>query len=292
MGLLSGFEHFAREAEPLAPYTWFRLGGEAQYFAEPSTVDELAALVKRCYEEETPIRLLGGGSNVLVREEGVTGMVIHLAAPAFCQISVKKPTLTAGAGTKLGHVLTVALREGLGGLEPLVGIPGVVGGALRGNACTHGGDIGQWTVAAQVMNRRGEVISRTHDDLQFAYRQSNLDDVIILDARFELNPDDPQELTKRMQKLWIVKKAHQPVGGQNTGCIFKDPPGESAARLLDDAGLKGSRQGKAEVSDRNTNFIEVASGATSADVIQLIDHLQEQVARRLGVTLDVALDIW
>ncbi len=292
MGLLSGFEHFAREAEPLAPYTWFRLGGEAQYFAEPSTLDELTALVRRCHQEEVPIRLLGGGSNVLVREEGVRGVVIHLSAPVFGQISVEKPYLTAGAGARLGHVLTASLREGLGGLEPLVGIPGTVGGAVRGNVCTHGGDIGQWIVAVNVMNLQGEVVSRTRDDLQFGYRQSNLDDVIILDARFELNPDDPQELTKRMQKLWIVKKAHQPVGGQNTGCIFKDPPGDSAARLLDEAGLKGSRVGKAFVSDRSTNFIEIESGATSGDVIRLIEHLKEQVARRLGITLDVGLEIW
>jgi UDP-N-acetylmuramate dehydrogenase len=292
MGLLSGFEHFAREGEPLAPYTWFRLGGAAQFFAEPTTVEELAALVRRCYEAQAPMRLLGGGSNVLVREPGVPGVVIHLAAPAFCQITVKKPRVTAGGGAKLGHVLTAAVREGLGGLEPLTGIPGSVGGALHSNACAHGGDIGQWTVGVTLMNRKGEIVSRTRDDLQFAYRQSNLDDALVLDVQFELNPEDPQELTKRLQKQWIVKKAHQPIGGQHTGCIFKDPPGGSAARLIEDAKLKGARQGKAAVSDRNANFIEVEAGAASDDVVQLIDHLREQVARRLGVTLDVALEIW
>ncbi len=292
MAFLSGFEHFAREGEPLAPYTWFRLGGEAQYFAEPSTVDELAALVKRSHQEGVPLRLLAGGSNVLVREQGVPGVVVHLAAPAFCQIAVKKPLVTAGAGAKLGHVLTAAVREGLGGLEPLTGIPGTIGGALYSNAGAHGGDIGQWTKAATVMTRKGEIVSRRRDDLQFAYRQSNLDDVIILEAQFELNPEDPQELTKRMQKVWIVKKAHQPIGGQHTGCIFKDPPGGSAGRLIEEAGLKGARHGKAEVSDRDANFIEVEPGASSDDVLHLIDHLREQVARRLGVTLDVALEIW
>jgi UDP-N-acetylmuramate dehydrogenase len=292
MGLLSGFEHFAREGEPLAPYTWFRLGGAAQFFAEPTTVEELATLIHRCHEAEASVRLLGGGSNILVRETGVTGVVIHLAAPAFCQIAVKKPQVTAGGGAKLGHVLTAAVREGLGGLEPLTGIPGTVGGALHSNACTHGGDIGQWTAGVTLMNRKGEIVSRTRHELQFAYRQSNLDDALILDVQFALDPEDPQELTKRLQKQWITKKAHQPLGGQHTGYIFKDPPGGSAARLIEDAGLKGARSGKAQVSDRNANFIEVEGGAASDDVVRLIDHLREQVARRLGVTLDVALEIW
>ena len=292
MGLLSGFEHFAREGEPLAPYTWFRLGGEAEYFAEPTTVEELAALVKRCYETETPVRLLGGGSNVLAPDAGVPGVVIHLAAPAFCPIQVDKTSITAGAGAKLGHVITAAVREGLAGLEQLTGVPGTVGGALRGNACTHGGAIGQWTTSVTLMNLKGEIGVRSRDDLQFAYGQSNLDDGIVLDARFELEPEESGELTKRMQRLWIVKKAQQPVGGQNTGCIFKDPPGGSAARIIEDAGLKGARQGKAEVSDRNANFIEVEPGASSEDVERLIEHLREQAMRRLGVQLEVALAIW
>jgi UDP-N-acetylmuramate dehydrogenase len=252
----------------------------------------LATLVKRAAQNNVPMRLLGGGSNILVREEGVPGVVVHLAAPAFCQIEVKKPLVIAGGGAKLGHVLTAAIREGLGGLEPLTGIPGTVGGALHGNACTHGGDIGQWTVSATVMTPQGEIVTRGRNDLQFAYRQSSLDDVLILDARFELSPEDSAELTKRMQKLWIVKKAHQPLGGQNTGYIFKDPPGGSAARLIEDAGFKGAQQGKARVSDRNANFIEVEAGATSEDVIRLIEQLHEQVARRLGVTLELALEIW
>lgn len=292
MGLLSGFEHFTREGELLAPYTWLRLGGEAQYFAEPTTVEELAALVKRCYETETPVHLLGGGSNVLAADTGVAGVVIHLAAPAFCSLNVAGRVVSAGAGAKLGHVITAAVREGLGGLEPLTGVPGTVGGALRGNASTHGGDIGQRTTSVTVLNRKGEMGVRKADDLQFAYRQSNLDDVIILDARLELEPEDASELTKRMQKLWIVKKAHQPIAGQQTAYVFKDPPGGNAAKLIDGAGLKGARQGKAEVSDRDANFIEVEPGASSDDVLKLIEYVREQVHRRLGVSLELALDIW
>ncbi len=123
MGLLSGFEHIVCEREPLAPYTWFRLGGVAEYFAEPTSLEELEALVRHCREQELPIRLLGGGSNLLIREQGVPGLVIRLSAAAFSEITVDDNVIVAGAGAKLGHVISTAVREGLAGLEHLVGIP-------------------------------------------------------------------------------------------------------------------------------------------------------------------------
>src|SRR5258707_477791 len=143
MPIPSGFEHIVRENEPLAPYTWFRLGGAAQYFAEPTSIDELAALVRRCHEAGVPGRGVGGGSNLLVRDEGVPGMVVALGAAAFGRIEVTGRKVVAGGGAKLGHVISTAVREGLAGLEMLVGIPGTVGGALHSNAGTHSGDIGQ-----------------------------------------------------------------------------------------------------------------------------------------------------
>ena len=127
MGLFSGFEHIIREREPLAPYTWFRLGGVAENLAEPTSAEELEELVKRCGEQDVPVRMLGGGSNLLVRDQGVPGLVIHLGAAAFSEITVADNVITAGAGAKLGHVID-AVREGLAGLEPLVGIPGTIGG--------------------------------------------------------------------------------------------------------------------------------------------------------------------
>jgi len=196
MGLIDGFEHIVRDNEPLAHYTWFRLGGEAEYFAEPTTVEELADVVKRFREADQPIRLIGGGSNLLIRDKGVKGLVIHLSAPAFGGISVKDNIVKAGSGAKLGHVISTAVREGLGGLETLVGIPGTIGGALHTNATAHSGDVGQWTRAARVMTRSGEILSRTRDELSFAYRESSLDELVILDAEFELEREDPAELTK------------------------------------------------------------------------------------------------
>jgi UDP-N-acetylmuramate dehydrogenase len=292
MSWLSGLEHVVREAEPLAPYTWFRLGGPAQFFAEPTNRDELTTIVRRAREQGHAVRLLGGGSNVLVPDAELRGVVVHLSAPDFCGIAVNKESITAGGGAKLGHVIATAVREGLAGLENLVGIPGTVGGALHGNAGSHAGDIGQSTRAATVLTSGGETLARGAADLHFAYRHSSLDELAILEARFELERDDPVELTKRMQKLWIVKKAAEPMGQQNASPIFKSPPGISAESLIEQAGLKGATIGEAQISERHCNFIVANPRSTSKDVAGLIELVREKVAERLGVELETQIDIW
>ena len=150
MTAFAGLEHIVREQVPLGPLTWIRLGGVAEYFAEPTSIEELRQLVCHCTEQGTPIRVLGGGSRVLIPDAGVPGVVLHLSAPAFCQISVKGHEIHAGGGAKLSHLVSTAAREGLAGLENLVGIPGTVAGALRGNADSSGSSIGQWTTAAKI----------------------------------------------------------------------------------------------------------------------------------------------
>ena len=292
MGLLSGFEKIARQGEPLAMHTWFQLGGPAEYFAEPRNTDEMIALIRRCHEEGVPARVLGRGSNLLVRDEGVPGMVMRLSAPAFCEIEVEGHTIRAGGGAKLGHVVTTSVHEGLAGLEVLVAIPGTLGGALRANAGTHGGDIGQWTSEATVITHAGEVFQRQREDLVFAYRQSSLDELVILSAELELEEDDPQELAKRLQKQWIVRKASQPMGHQCAGCVFKNPRGTSAGELIEAAGLKGTRIGGAVVSDRHANFIIAEPECSSNDVLRLIDIIRTQVEDRLGMVLELELEIW
>ena len=292
MSLVKGFEHFVKQAEPLAQHTWFHLGGPAELFAEPETVEDLRTLVRRAREEGTPVRLLGGGSNILVRDEGVAGLVIRLSAPVFSETSVANQTITAGGGAKLGHAISTSVREGLAGLETLVGIPGTIGGALHGNAGSRGGDIGQWTSQATVMTRTGEILTRAGEELVFAYRESSLDELVILGAKFELEQEDPEELTKRMQKQWIIKKAGQPLGHQSAGCIFKNPRGMSAGMLIEQAGLKSTRVGGAEVSQRHANFIVANEGATSQDVLKLIDLVKERVQERVGIELETEIEIW
>lgn len=292
MPLATGLEKFVKRDEPLAPHTWFKLGGPAEYFAEPTTLDELKELARRCREEDSPIRLLGGGSNLLARDEGVPGVVVHLTGEAFGEIETKGQKLIAGGGAKLGQVISTAVRAGLAGLEPLVGIPGTIGGALHGNAGGHGGDIGQWTHRATVMTRAGEIVTRERDDLVFAYRHSSLDELVILSAEFELEEGDPEQLTKRMQKQWIVKKTSQPMAHQSAGCIFKNPPGMNAAALIDQAGLKGTRIGGAEISQQHANFIIAHGEAKSQDVLRLIELARDRVVERLGVELENEIEIW
>lgn len=283
---------FVRRDEPLAPHTWFQLGGPAEFFAEPRNADELALLVSRARENDVHVRILGGGSNLLVLDQGVRGLVIHLNDPAFAQIDIQGNHLRAGGAAKLGHVVSMAVSEGLGGLETLVGIPGTVGGALHGNAGSRAGDIGQWTCRATVFTAAGERIQRNRDDLVFAYRQSSLDELVILEAEFQLEREDSEELTKRMQKQWIMKKANQPLAHQSAGCIFKNPRGMSAGMLIDQAGLKGTRVGGAEVSDRHANFIVADKSASSADVLKLMELVRERVHERVGVELETEIQVW
>lgn len=292
MGPFAGFERIVRQGEPLAMHTWFQLGGPAEFFAEPTTLDELVGLVRRCHEREAPLRVLGGGSNLLVRDEGVPGLVLQLTAPAFCDLRVDRNGIAAGAGLRLGRVVTAAVHAGLAGLEALVAIPGTLGGALRANAGTHGSDVGQWVSEVTVLTRSGEPAVCPREDLEFGYRQSNLDEPVIVSAKLELEEDDPREVALRLQKQWILRKASQPMGHQCAGRVFRNPRGASAGTLIEQAGLKGTRIGGAVVSDRHANFIVAEPEATSSDVLRLIDLIRSQVRDRLGIQLELELEIW
>jgi len=292
MGPLAGFERIVRQGEPLAMHTWFQLGGPAEFFAEPTSLDELVGLVRRCQEQEIPLRVLGGGSNTLVRDEGVPGLVLQLAAPVFCEVQADRNVITAGAGLRLGRVVTTAAHAGLAGLEALIAIPGTLGGALRANVGTHGGDVGQWVSEVTVLTRSGDVVVHQRDDLDFGYRQSSLDEPVIVGARLELEEDDPREVARRLQKQWILRKASQPMGHQCAGRVFRNPRGTSAGTLIEQAGLKGTRIGGAVVSDRHANFIVAEPEATSSDVLRLIDLIRSQVRDRVGVELELELEIW
>ena len=292
VALFSGLEHVVREQESLAPFTWFRLGGVAEFFAEPSTEEELADIVRRCHEQDIPIRLIGGGSNILVSDGGVSGMVLHLSAATFSQIEINGCQVRAGGGAKLAHLVSTTVGAGLAGLEQLAGIPGSVGGALHGNAGTQSGDIGQWTTQAVVMTRDGTVLTRTSDELRFGYRQASLDELVILTGEFTLEESDAQTVVKRMQTSWILKKSEQPSGQQGTGIVFKDPGGVTAASLIDQAGLKGHAVGGVQVSEEFPNFLLVHENGTSQQALELIDTMRKQVQERTGIELELQTEIW
>jgi UDP-N-acetylmuramate dehydrogenase len=293
MHSFDAFRAIVQTDAPLAPHVWFRLGGPARFLARPRTLDELLALVRRCRDEQLPFRILGGGSNVLVRDQGVDAMVIHLESPAFSDVTLGGHVVEAGAAVPLTALISHSARGGLAGLEVLTGIPGTVGGALRGNAGDRQGSIGQYVRRVTVIDAAGEIQVRDRDDFSFADPDSNLDEPVILSAEFELEPQDPESIVRRMRRIWIVKKEHQPYGHQSSGCIFKNPTQDlHAGALIEQAGLKGARHGGAEVSDRHANFIVAHPGATAADILHLIDQIRQRVWQQFGYELEPQIQVW
>lgn len=288
----TGLETILTAKAPLADRTWLGVGGDASWLATPKSLDELVQVVGRARDEGVPPQLIGGGSNVLVRDEGVDATVISLDAPAFGEVKVEGDRVRVGGGAVLATVINETVRAGLAGLDPLIGIPGSVGAALHHNAGGRGGDIGQWVVEATVLTRSGETLVRNRDEMVFAYRQSSLDELVILETVFQLEPVDPAALTKRMQKQWIVSKANQPMSHQRTGQIFRNPRGMSAGMLIDQAGLKGASVGAAEVSQKHANFFVASDGATASDLLKLIDTVRDRVRERMGVELELAIEVW
>lgn len=290
---LDEFRAFVRADEPLAPLTWFRLGGPAEFLARPRNADELQALLRRCGDADIPVKVLAGGSNVLVRDEGVRGLVLHLESPAFSDVSITDNRISAGAAVPLTVLISQAARAGLAGLEVLTGIPGTVGGALRCNAGDRSGAIGPFVRRATVIDDAVEIQVREQDDLTFGYRWSNLDEPVILAGEFELSKEDPEAVVRRMRRIWIVKKESQPYGHQSSGFLFKNPaPDISAGMLLERGGLKGTKVGGAEVSERHANFIIAHPGATASDILNLIDQVRERIRVQFGYELELQIQVW
>lgn len=292
MSFADEFADVLKRDEPLAPYTWLKVGGLAQFFMEPRSVEELTRAVKACCEEGIPVRVLGGGSNLVVRDEGVSGLVLRLSHPAFAAVTIEGTRVTAGGGALLSHVISETVRAGLAGLENLAGIPGTIGGALHGNVGGRHGEISQFVRSVTVLTATGEKLKRQADELSFDYRQSNLDELLVLEGEFELQRDDPDQITQRLKKIWITKKSTQPLSSQTVGCIFKNPRGQRAGQLIEQAGLKGTRIGGAEVNDRHANFIVTHEGASSNDVIRLMDLVRSKVSEQFGVPLEPEVKIW
>jgi UDP-N-acetylmuramate dehydrogenase len=292
MARLAEFDAIIKRNEPLAPYTYLKLGGPAEMLVQPRSVEELSAVVSRCEQEGVPLRVLGGGCNLVVSDEGVAGVVLRLTEPAFTGVEVEGRRVTAGAGAPVSALISASARHGLAGLETLVGIPGTVGGALRTNAGDRVGDIGLFVRRVTVLDGRGAAQVRDRDELRFADHASNLDDPVLLTAEFELEPDDPDAIVKRMRKAWIQRKASQPFSFQAAGRIFKNPRSLSAAALIEQAGLAGTRVGGAEVSERHANYIVVQTGASARDVLRLIDLIRSRVQERFHVELELEISVW
>jgi UDP-N-acetylmuramate dehydrogenase len=287
---LESFAEILKHGAALAPFTHLRLGGPAEVLAQPRSVEELAALARRCFEHNLPLRVLGNGCNLLVRDEGVSGVVVRLSAPAFTTIEVQGRLVRAGAGAALSAVISQTAHHGLAGLETLVGIAGTVGGALRHQTSERVPDLASFLRDLEIVDAGGQLRRFGADELSAG--TGALEEGIRVAVDLELETDSAEAIVKRMQKAWIQRKAAQPFSFQAAVHVFKDPRGSSATSLIDQAGLGGTRVGGAQLSERNPNYLIAHQGATARDALRLIDLVRTQVRERFQVTLENDLTIW
>jgi UDP-N-acetylmuramate dehydrogenase len=277
--------------EPLRKHTYFGIGGAAAAYFEVGTIGELTAVAQLKKRWNVPVFILGRGSNLLVSDAGYPGIVVRLIGE-FDHLEFDGNRVHAGAGTSLPRLSKTAAQRGLSGVEFALGIPGSVGGALIMNAGAWGSSFGDLVERVAVMTAEGERIELSHDDAEFRYRHSRLDvHFCVTRALLHLTPGDVGAITAHMQQLYEKKVASQPFAEENAGCMFKNPPGDSAGKLIDECGLKGYRIGGAEVSKIHGNFIINIGNATAQDVLELVRHIHRGVKQERGVDLEMEVKL-
>jgi len=280
-----------RDDVPLAQHCRLRIGGHARFFAEPKTVQELCVLCSEAHAKGIQVRILGGGSNVLVRSGGVDGLVIRLVG-SLAKIETFETRLVTGGGATLGDAISTSAAAGLAGLEHLAGIPGSLGGAIVSNSGVTNDDIGSHVQLVRAVGRDGTVVELGRDALQFGFRRSNLEDYIVTDAEFELEPADAGEVTRRLQSAWIVKKATQPPAGASVIQAFIEPTGSNLADLLDAAGMRSASEGDAAMSSQYPGFLVVNEKTDPDQVLALCSRIARAVEVQSGIQLQSQLKIW
>ena len=274
--------------EPLAKYTTFKIGGPADFFVEVGEEEKLLKLIKLLKELKLPYFILGGGSNLLVADEGFRGMVIKMSN-VKCQMSNEK--IIVGAGVSLGRLVELASKNSLAGLEFAAGIPGTVGGAVRGNAGAWGQAIGDRVKRVKILTPQGEIKWIKASDCHFSYRQSRFKKTkeIILEVELELEKGNKKEIQEKISQN-LAKRATQPKE-PSAGCIFVNPKPFAAGELIDKCGLKGKRIGDAQISPKHANFIVNLGKAKAAEVIKLIKLIKEKVKEKFGVELEEEISL-
>jgi UDP-N-acetylenolpyruvoylglucosamine reductase len=290
-GLKLSLEAVVRRDEPLAKRTTMRVGGAADCYVEPASEPDLALVLAFCRERGLPVLLLGRGSNLLVRDSGIRGVVICLAHPVFSRIEVSGRQIVCGAGARLKAVANEARRAGLSGLEFLEGIPGSLGGALRMNAGAMGGAIFQAVRSVRLMDPQGRIEERSAEAMQAGYRHCALLEMhYALSAVLEGEPGQGAEIERRMNEFSRKRWGSQPAA-PSAGCIFKNPAAIPAGKLIDELGLKGARVGGAVVSAEHGNFIVNDGNATASDVLALIEVIRTRARTERGIELETEVKI-
>ncbi len=272
--------------QPLAPYTWFRVGGVAQVLFSPADTDDLAYVLGHV-PAEMPITVIGFGSNLIVRDGGVPGIVIRLGGRGFGEVAIEKDgQVRSGAAVPDMKVARSAAEAGIDGLAFLRGIPGSIGGALRMNAGAHGGETTDVLIEATGVDRKGRIHTFSHADMGFSYRHSSVaDDIIFTQAVFQGRPGDPSAITAEMDRITAAREASQPIREKTGGSTFKNPDGGKAWQLIDKAGCRGLIVGDAQVSEMHCNFLINRGQATAADIEALGEEVRRRVLETSGFDL-------
>ena len=292
MSLADQFPEITKRNQPLAPFTHLKIGGPAEFVVQPRTVDELNAVLTACQRDGVPVRMLGGGFNLLIQDDPIPGAVVRLTAEPFTFLKRDGKRVTAGGGGQLFDLIAFTVKHGLGGLETLVGIRGTVGGSVRCNVGDRTGEISQTVRNVTVLTEAGKVQVRGRDELTFSEHQSDIDEPVILSVEFELETEPSGAVLKRLQKAWIQRKATEPLSFQAAVRLFRNPPGQTAATLIDRAQMTKVRVGGAELSERNSNYVVAHSGTLARDILQLVDTVRAKVKERTGVSLERELHVW
>lgn len=276
---------------PMAEHTTWRCGGAADRVYAPSSLDDLSAYLAGL-GEDVPLTWLGRGSNVLVRDGGMRGVVIQLSEP-LSEIVLEPPKVHALGGALCARLATLTATAGFGGLEFLAGIPGTVGGALAMNAGAADSELWEFVESIETVDRQGVRHEFTSEQVEVGYRFAKIPAGHgIVAGTFRLEPsEDPTQPERRLRKLMDHRRTTQPVSQPSGGSVFRNPPGGHAARLIEEAGLKGYRIGGAEVSRTHANFIVHEGTASAADIERLIEHVQETVEQHSGVRLELEVRI-
>lgn len=290
-----GFERFVQEDVSLADRTSYKVGGPARYFARPHDDLALSLLLRRAREEAVPLYVLGGGTNLLVGDRGVDGLVLRLPQQGFAEMRREGLRVSVGAGASLPKLVKWSLTQKLSGLECLVGVPGTVGAALRMNAGGKYGEIGSRVLSVSGVEFDGKPFRFDTAQCGFRYRDSDLKDRLVTRCELELEPSEPALADDLIRLIIGEKSKSQPLDRRSAGCVFKNPklPGvPPAGKLIDELGLKGLRVGGASVSELHANFVVTDRWATATDVVGLIRHLRRTVQRERGVLLDLEIAAW
>lgn len=278
--------------EPMSLHTSFRIGGPVDIFAVPGDVSDLQALRRWANSESVPFFILGAGTNLLVSDRGIRGLVVQLG-PGFDRLHIKGSKLRAGGAARLSRVVRRSLGRGLRGLEGLAGIPGTIGGAICMNAGTPSGCIKDTLATVTAMDADGELRKLAASDLELRYRGSVILDsgLIVLEAAFNLRSESLADINGIVKALLSNRKRTQPIGVGTAGSVFKNPPDGYAGQLLEAVGAKGMQIGGARVSSKHANFIENTGAATAEDVRRLIAAIQRLVMDKFGVALETEIQL-